>query len=71
MTSLTDIIQTSASGTSAASPVVAGVGAYLMAFEGLVGGSVCERIRELAVDGILADVPEGTVNLLSFNGAPE
>ncbi|VUC26866.1 unnamed protein product [Clonostachys rosea] len=61
---------TSASGTSGSSPIVAGLGAYLMAFEGLSGGEgVCDRIKELSVQGVLSGVPEGTVNQLAFNGA--
>ncbi|KAI9158947.1 Cuticle-degrading protease-like protein [Paramyrothecium foliicola] len=62
---------TSASGTSGASPIVAGLGAYLMAFEGLAGGQdVCDRIKELAVAGALSGLPEGSANLLAYNGAP-
>jgi hypothetical protein len=41
-----------------------------MAFEGLSGGEgVCDRIKELSVQGVLSGVPEGTVNQLAFNGA--
>jgi len=63
---------TSASGTSGASPIVAGLGAYLMTLEGLEGGQgVCDRIKELSVKDILANIPEGSVNELAYNGAVE
>lgn len=31
-------------------------------------GDVCEAIREMATKDLLEDVPEGTENLLAFNG---
>lgn len=63
--------QTTASGTSAASPLVAGLAAYLMALEGNPGGeALCERIKELSTAGILQDIPDGTGNRLAFNGSP-
>lgn len=43
-----------------------------MAFEGLEGGEgVCDRIKELSTKDILSDIPEGSVNQLAYNGAPE
>ncbi|KAJ2998646.1 hypothetical protein NUW58_g255 [Xylaria curta] len=63
--------QTTASGTSAASPIVAGLGAYLLAFEGGRNPiALCKRIKEIATHGILKNVPSGTTNALAFNGNP-
>ena len=63
--------QTSASGTSGSSPIVAGLGAYLMALEHIPGGEqVCDRIKELASQGILGGIPDGSVNQLAYNNAP-
>lgn len=43
-----------------------------MALEGLAGGEgVCDRIKELSVKDLLADIPEGSLNQLTYNGAPE
>ncbi|KAF2970551.1 hypothetical protein GQX73_g3037 [Xylaria multiplex] len=62
---------TAASGTSASSPIVAGLGAYILALEGGRDPiALCDRIKELSTQGILADVPEGTTNALAFNGSP-
>ncbi|CAI6320168.1 unnamed protein product [Periconia digitata] len=59
------------SGTSMASPHVAGLAAYLLAFEDLTTATVTDRIKELSIKGAIANVPSGTVNELIFNGAPE
>ncbi|RYO77680.1 hypothetical protein DL766_008908 [Monosporascus sp. MC13-8B] len=62
---------TTASGTSASAPHIAGLAAYLMALEGNPGGeALCERIKELATPDILENIPLGTANLLAFNGSP-
>ncbi|GAP89968.2 putative subtilisin-like protease Pr1A [Rosellinia necatrix] len=61
---------TTASGTSAASPVVAGLGAYLLGLEGGDPKALCDRIKELATQGVLSGVPGGTTNALAFNGNP-
>ncbi|CAM1505947.1 Fc.00g115840.m01.CDS01 [Cosmosporella sp. VM-42] len=62
---------TSASGTSGSSPIVAGLGAYIMALEHIPGGEqVCDRIKELATQGILGGIPDGNVNQLAYNNAP-
>ncbi|CAH0058214.1 unnamed protein product [Clonostachys solani] len=59
------------SGTSQASPHVAGLAAYLAALEGNPGAdALCNRIKELATDGILSNIPDDTVNKLAFNGNP-
>ncbi|KAJ3568777.1 hypothetical protein NPX13_g6301 [Xylaria arbuscula] len=62
---------TIASGTSAASPIVAGLGAYLLSFEGSRDPvALCDRIKELSTQGIVGGVAEGTTNALAFNGNP-
>ena len=64
-------MQTIASGTSAASPIVAGLGAYLLSFEGSRDPvALCDRIKELSTQGIVGGVVEGTTNALAFNGNP-
>jgi hypothetical protein len=50
-----------------ASPHVAGVGAYLMALEGIAPAAVCDRIKELAIDAI-ANPDRRTTRKLLFNG---
>jgi oryzin len=57
------------SGTSMASPHVAGLAAYLMALEGLsTPAEVTARIKQLAVDGIIQKPARNTVDSLIFNG---
>ncbi|KAI0149586.1 peptidase S8/S53 domain-containing protein [Xylariaceae sp. FL1272] len=56
-----------ASGTSAASPIVAGLGAYLLGLGNDAKG-LCQRIKSMATKNVVSGVPEGTVNLLAFNG---
>lgn len=64
------VFQTTASGTSAASPHIAGLAAYLMALEGNPGPeALCDRIIELSSTDILSSFPEGSHNRLAFNGA--
>ncbi|KFH40951.1 Cuticle-degrading protease-like protein [Hapsidospora chrysogenum ATCC 11550] len=59
------------SGTSMASPHIAGLGAYLASLEGFPGSqALCNRIRTLATSGALSNLPSGTPNLLAFNGNP-
>lgn len=51
-----------------ATPHVVGLAAYLGALEGLKGGPICDRIQQLATRNIIKGIPDGTVNLLAFNG---
>ncbi|KAI1770405.1 peptidase S8/S53 domain-containing protein [Hypoxylon cercidicola] len=56
------------SGTSMASPHIAGIGAYYLGLGASPVGSLCEYIAQTALSGIIADVPSGTANLLAHNG---
>ncbi|EZF35208.1 hypothetical protein H109_06624 [Trichophyton interdigitale MR816] len=56
------------SGTSMASPHVCGVGAYLMALEGIGPDKVCDRIKELALESVTNQKPNTTRKLL-YNGS--
>lgn len=56
------------SGTSMASPHVAGLGAYLLGLGQKIGG-LCGTISSSALKGAIKGVPESTVNLLVQNGA--
>ncbi|UNI22269.1 hypothetical protein JDV02_008171 [Purpureocillium takamizusanense] len=58
-------------GTSMASPHIAGLAAYLATVEGRrASPDLCQRMQELATNGAIADQPWNTVNLLAFNGNP-
>ncbi|KAM4054879.1 subtilase family protein [Hirsutella rhossiliensis] len=60
------------SGTSMATPHIAGLGAYLAGLEGFSDPqALCSRIQELATSDVLTDIPDGTVNKLAFNGASQ
>lgn len=64
-------MQVAMTDTSMATPHVVGLAAYLATFEGLNGTeALCERIQDLADRNVISDQPQGTVNLLAFNGAP-
>lgn len=56
------------SGTSMASPHVAGLAAYLLG-KGESSEGLCEFIASTALDGVISGVPSDTVNLLINNGA--
>ncbi|KAI1110368.1 peptidase S8/S53 domain-containing protein [Nemania sp. NC0429] len=63
--------RTSGSGTSASSPIIAGLGAYLLSLEGRRDPiALCDRIKELSTQGVLTNIPKGTTNALAFNGNP-
>ncbi|KAF2874489.1 alkaline serine protease P32 [Massariosphaeria phaeospora] len=58
------------SGTSMASPHIAGLGAYLLSYESIATSALCGRIVELSQQGKITGLPANTANLLAFNGAP-
>jgi oryzin len=58
------------SGTSMATPHVAGLAAYLMAKEGIKKpAELTSRIKKLGTKDVLTDIGTGSPNLLAFNGA--
>ncbi|KAL2158288.1 hypothetical protein VTH06DRAFT_4609 [Thermothelomyces fergusii] len=58
------------SGTSMASPHIAGLGAYLLAFQGYRSPTdLCNYIRSTGV-AVVSGLPSGTTNILAFNGNP-
>jgi subtilisin family serine protease len=59
------------SGTSMATPHIAGLGAYLLALLGKKSpAALCKYIVDTAQSNILSGIPSGTVNKLAFNGNP-
>lgn len=59
------------SGTSMASPHVAGLGAYLLTLLGRRSPQqLCSYIVSTATPNVLSGIPSGTVNRLAFNGNP-
>ncbi|KAB5585503.1 peptidase S8/S53 domain-containing protein [Coniochaeta sp. 2T2.1] len=59
------------SGTSMATPHIAGLGAYLLTLLGKkTPAALCAYIVSTAQSGILSGIPSGTVNKLAFNGNP-
>jgi len=58
------------SGTSMASPHIAGLGAYLLSLLGpKTPEALCQYIKDTATKAALTGIPADTVNLLAFNGA--
>ncbi|RYP56442.1 hypothetical protein DL769_009914 [Monosporascus sp. CRB-8-3] len=59
------------SGTSMATPHITGLGAYLLTLLGKKSPTeLCSYMQSIASSGVLASVPNGTKNLLAFNGNP-
>lgn len=56
------------SGTSMASPHVAGLAAYLLGEDLATVDTVGQTIVDLATKGVLTGVPSGTINAVAFNG---
>ncbi|ESZ93713.1 hypothetical protein SBOR_5898 [Sclerotinia borealis F-4128] len=57
------------SGTSMATPHVAGLSAYLIAFEGLsTPAAVVARLKALANSGLITSPGSGSPNLIAYNG---
>jgi cerevisin len=59
------------SGTSMASPHVAGLGAYLLGLGAGQVGPLCDTIKGMAQQGVISGVPNNTANLLAYNGAAD
>ncbi|KAI2619503.1 subtilisin-like protein [Hypomontagnella submonticulosa] len=60
------------SGTSMATPHIAGLGAYFLALEGKkTPQELCSFIASSANSGVLSGVPSGTVNKLAYNLADD
>ncbi|KAI3333034.1 proteinase T-like protein [Ustulina deusta] len=59
------------SGTSMATPHVAGLGAYLLGLEGFKAPqTLCAYIASIGTTGALSGVPSGTINSIAFNDNP-
>ncbi|KAM3508136.1 hypothetical protein MY11210_006861 [Beauveria gryllotalpidicola] len=58
------------SGTSMATPHIAGLAAYIAGLEGGSAAELCNRLQALASPNLLKEVPKDTTNLLAFNGSP-
>jgi subtilisin family serine protease len=59
------------SGTSMATPHIAGLGAYLLGLEGARSpAALGARIQALSGRSLLTGIPSGTINAVAFNGNP-
>ncbi|KAK3358736.1 alkaline protease-like protein [Lasiosphaeria hispida] len=59
------------SGTSMASPHIAGLGAYLLTLTGKkTPAALCAYIQSIATNGVITGLASGTTNKLAFNGNP-
>ncbi|OAA48990.1 proteinase T precursor [Beauveria brongniartii RCEF 3172] len=58
------------SGTSMATPHIAGLAAYISALEGGSASELCSRLQALATPDLITGLPGITTNLLAFNGNP-
>ncbi|OTB02284.1 hypothetical protein M426DRAFT_24907 [Hypoxylon sp. CI-4A] len=56
------------SGTSMASPHIAGLGAYYLGLDASPVASLCDYIAKSALSDAISGVPSGTANLLANNG---
>jgi subtilisin family serine protease len=58
------------SGTSMASPHIAGLAAYLMGKDGkMAPDALCQKIQALSTKDVVTSIPgKDTVNYLAFNG---
>jgi len=57
------------SGTSMASPHIAGLGAYLIALEGTrTPAALCTRIQSLSTKNVITAAGSGSPNYLAYNG---
>lgn len=62
--------QATLSGTSMATPHIAGLGAYFATLQRRIAGPwLCAEIQRLATKNVIKDQVANTVNLLAFNGA--
>ena len=67
--------QNTISGTSMASPHVAGLGAYFLGLNApdvpRTPEALCAYIHDTATPGTITDLPSGTFNGIAFNGNPD
>nr|ADK74313.2 alkaline serine protease P32 [Metapochonia rubescens] len=57
------------SGTSMATPHIAGLAAYLSALQGPTSpAALCKKIQDTSTKNVITGMPSGTVNYLAYNG---